>query len=128
MSDERRRGAILFAHGSRDPQWKEPFIALERRIGAALPGVTVKAAYLEGCRPNIHDVADAMAADGIATITVTPMFLAVGAHSRNDFPNIAAKLAAAHPGVVFTWTDVLGEWDETLTALSTVVAGKLADG
>lgn len=38
---------ILFAHGSRDPKWAEPFKAIQSLIRAQAPGLIVELAFLE---------------------------------------------------------------------------------
>ncbi len=120
-----RTGLILFAHGSRDPRWREPFVDLEKRVGAKLPQTAVRAAYLEGCEPTLDAVVDQMATNGVRIVTVTPMFLAVGTHSRDDFPKIARRLSETHPGITIRWTEVLGEWDEVREAMAAGVAKRV---
>jgi len=117
---------ILFAHGSRDPRWKEPFEKLESRLSRHSPGVMVRAAYLQDSVPDIYQAASEMTDNGVSQITVIPMFLAVGAHSANDFPKIETRLKEAHPTVHFKWTSVLGEWDETQEALVSLMAEKIS--
>jgi lipopolysaccharide export system permease protein len=39
------RGIILLAHGSRDPQWREPIEAVAAQIRAVAPGTPVRCAY-----------------------------------------------------------------------------------
>lgn len=95
-------------------------------MASRLPGALVKAAFLQDCEPKIHDVVDSMAAKGLNRITVIPMFLAVGAHSANDFPKIAERLRAAHPGVEIEWTEVIGQWEEAQDALAETMTAQLA--
>ena len=122
---EKARGIILFAHGSRDPQWRETFTRLERMIAGQAKGAAVRAAFLRDLEPGIFSVADDMAAGGCERITIIPMFLAAGAHSARDFPEIAGELERKHGGVVFEWTDVIGRWDETINALAGVIAARI---
>ncbi|MBI5814748.1 MAG: CbiX/SirB N-terminal domain-containing protein [Nitrospinae bacterium] len=119
------KGLILFAHGSRDPRWKEPFEKLERMLSGQLKEVAVRVAYLQDCPPDIFSAAEEMARNGAAKVTVIPMFLAVGSHSANDFPKIAGRVAASLPQVEFTWTDVIGQWEETLSALAMLIGGRI---
>ncbi|VAX24371.1 hypothetical protein MNBD_NITROSPINAE04-447 [hydrothermal vent metagenome] len=123
-----KKGVALFAHGSRDPRWKAPFVELEKRLSDRAPcDLTVKTAFLQDCEPNLFDVIGAMAKDGCAKITIVPMFLAVGAHAAKDFPEIAQKLRNSYADISFEWTEVIGQWDETQNALASVLADKLSD-
>ncbi len=120
------RGLVLFAHGSSDPNWTRSITALERRVNGALKDVMVKAAFLQDCSPSIFDVVGEMASAGCARITIIPMFLAAGSHSTRDFPRIRAKLVKVHPEVGFEWTEVIGQWEETLEALANALISRLS--
>jgi sirohydrochlorin cobaltochelatase len=103
------RGLILFAHGSRDPQWRAPMEAVATRAGALDPGARVACAYLELMEPDLPACAAAMVAQGIGTITIVPMFLGVGRHAREDLPVIMGELRARHPQVRFELRPSIGE-------------------
>ena len=100
---------ILLAHGSRDPLWRGPVEAVAARIAECAPHVRVCCAYLELARPDLHEAAAAVAAQGARTIAVIPMFLGVGKHAREDLPVLLARLRDAHPGVDFTLAPTVGE-------------------
>lgn len=119
------RGIILFAHGSADPRWKEPFMRLEKILSGASPGAVVRAAFLKECEPCLDDVVGDMTSAGVKKITIVPMFLAVGAHSAKDFPEISRRLEETYGGVSFEWTEVIGEWEETTRALAEVMVRRL---
>jgi len=40
-------GIVLFGHGSRDPQWREPMDAVARRIRSRTAEIEVRCAFLE---------------------------------------------------------------------------------
>lgn len=122
------RGVILLAHGSRDPRWRDPFERLASKIKAKSPSVAVRPAFLKDLEPEIYTVAEDMARSGVAEITVVPVFLAAGGHSANDFPVMAKRLSAEHPGVNFHWADVIGSWDEVIEAMATAIAGRAESG
>ncbi|MDQ6621622.1 MAG: cobalamin biosynthesis protein CbiX, partial [Pseudomonadota bacterium] len=44
---------VLFAHGSRDAQWAEPFERIAALVRAAAPGVRLRVAYLERMAPDL---------------------------------------------------------------------------
>ena len=56
---------ILFAHGSRDPLWRQPIEAVAERIRASAPQVPVRCAYLEACEPSLPTAVDQIVSLGI---------------------------------------------------------------
>lgn len=104
-----QRGLILFAHGSRDPLWRAPMEAVAVRAAALEPQARVACAYLELMEPDLPTCAAEMAARGITTITIVPMFLGVGRHAREDLPLILTELKARHPQVRFELRQAIGE-------------------
>lgn len=104
-----RRGLILFAHGSRDPQWRAPMEAVAARAAELQPQVRVACAYLELMEPDLPACAQAMADAGVTHITIVPMFLGVGRHAREDLPLLVQQLRLAHPGVRFELRAAIGE-------------------
>ncbi len=123
----RKRGVILFAHGSDDPGWKTPFINIERRLAEKLGADTlVRTAFLRQCEPDIFMVAKEMSLGDRQNITVAPVFLAAGNHVMKDFPVIAKSLEEKYPNIHFEWTDAIGQWPEAQEALATALMEKLA--
>ena len=55
-----KTGLILFAHGSRDPRWAEPFEAILEAIRARSPALPVRLAFLELMSPDLAAAADAL--------------------------------------------------------------------
>ena len=100
---------ILFAHGSRDPNWKLPIEAVAHRIRAHQPDVPVACAYLELTTPDLSTVAAQMIASGTLKIRIVPMFLGVGRHAREDLPVLVAQLEQDHPQVAFELQSAVGE-------------------
>lgn len=113
------RGIVLFAHGSRDPRWAEPFERLAQKLrGLAGPDVSVSVAFLELMTPDLPTAVAAQVAAGCATITVVPVFFGQGAHVRHDLPLLLDACRAAHPGVDIRGTAAVGEDDAFLDALA----------
>lgn len=104
-----KHGLILFAHGSRDPQWRVPMEAVATRAAALDPTALVRCAYLELMEPDLPGCAAALAADGATVITVLPMFLGVGRHAREDLPVLMNELRQRHPQVRFELRPSIGE-------------------
>src|SRR5437660_1642616 len=56
-----KEGIVLFAHGSRDPQWARPFQRMTEIVGRTAPHCVVKLAYLEIMRPSLEQAVAALA-------------------------------------------------------------------
>lgn len=113
-------GIILFAHGSRDPQWHQPMQQVDERIRQLDPHVQVRCAYLELTAPDLPTCANELIRTGIRSITIIPMFLGVGRHAREDLPNLLAELRVAHPTVGFRLQPAIGEDARVLDLLARI--------
>ena len=112
---------VLFAHGSRDPQWRVAIEAVAANICSQQPGTAVRCAYLELCEPTLPDAATYLIAAGARKIRVFPLFFGVGKHAREDLPMLVAQVQAAHPGVLIELLPTAGEYPQ-LTALMANIA------
>ena len=121
LSASTPRGIVLFAHGSRDPQWRAPTEAIVAHIRALQPGTPVCCAYLELCAPSLPEAAAALIAAGVRQIRVFPIFFGVGRHAREDLPQLVAQLRAVHPGVAIELLPTAGEYEQ-LTRLMADIA------
>lgn len=115
------RAIVLFAHGSRDPQWRLPIEAVAANIRARQPDSAVCCAYLEMCSPSLPEAAALLVAEGAREVRIFPLFLGVGKHAREDLPLLLTSIRAQHPAVVFTLLPTAGE-DERLIALMAKIA------
>ena len=102
-------GIILFAHGSRDPQWRLPIEAVAQQISERSPAALVRCAYLELCVPSLPDAAIDLIAAGAHKIKVFPLFLGVGKHAREDLPLLIQAMRAAHPDITVELLPTAGE-------------------
>lgn len=109
---------ILFAHGSRDPAWQRPMLAVAERIRDQTPGTWVACAYLELTEPQLPQAVAQAVALGHVHIRVLPMFLGVGKHLREDLPGLMAQLRLDHPQVQFDLQPAVGEQSAVLDALA----------
>ena len=100
------RAIILFAHGSSNPTWREPFDAIAQQVRAQAQGARVELAFLEIMSPNVHEVVRQCAEQGIRHIRIVPLFFGVGKHvaedlqglvetMRNEFSEIQIEIAPA---------------------------------
>ena len=115
------RGIILFAHGSRDPQWRAPIEAVATQISARQPETLVRCAYLEICVPSLLDASAELIAAGARQLRVFPLFLGVGKHAREDLPLLIEQVRTAHPDVRIELLPAAGEYGQ-LTALMADIA------
>ncbi|QNP48824.1 sirohydrochlorin chelatase [Diaphorobacter aerolatus] len=120
-------GVILFAHGSRDPQWRLPIEAVARLIETQRGDVAVACAYLELNEPDLSTVVQDWAARGIHKISVMPMFLGAGRHAREDLPRMVHDLQLRYPVLELRLQTPIGE-DARVTALMALIAADSAIG
>jgi sirohydrochlorin cobaltochelatase len=119
-------GLVLFAHGSRDGRWAEPFERLHARVARALPDAQVVLAYLELMPPDLPTAAAALCAAGCRAIVVVPVFLGQGGHVRHDLPLLVQSAAARHPECEFRLVGAAGEDDIVLDAIAAFCLRQLA--
>ncbi len=117
---QHQRAIVLFAHGSRDPQWSQPVQAVANQVRARDPGVLVACAYLEMMEPDLPAAARALVASGAGHITVVPLFLGVGRHAREDLPRLMAALKQEHPQVIFDLQQAIGEDPRVVTLIAEI--------
>ena len=119
------KALVLFAHGSRDPQWVEPFETLRQKIALGKPGLRVELAFLELMQPSLPDVLDHLASADCAHVTIAPMFMGKGAHLRRDLTELVARLRAQHPGIAFVVLPAVGEAEPVLASMAQWVSDQL---
>ena len=122
------RGLILFAHGSREPGWAEPFEQLAARVRVAAPEAQVRLAFLELMQPDLTSAAAQLVAAGIDMIRVVPIFLGQGGHLRRDLPLLIENLRTQFPGTAFACAPAAGEDPEVLNAIAAYCLRKLTEG
>ncbi|MBH1957633.1 MAG: CbiX/SirB N-terminal domain-containing protein [Burkholderiales bacterium] len=114
------RGIVLFAHGSRDPQWRLPIEAVAGQISARQPGTLVRCAYLEICTPSLPEAAADLIAEGARHLRVFPLFLGVGKHAREDLPLLIGQIRATHPEVSIELLPAAGEYEQMTTLMADI--------
>ena len=111
---------LLFAHGSSDPGWAEPFRKLQSVIRQREPGRVVELAFLERMTPSFDEAVNALHVSGTRQITVAPIFLALGGHMRKDLPKLVSE-AQQRTGIEFQVLPALGEVDALIDSIATWV-------
>ena len=114
------RGVILFAHGSRDPRWRDPMESVAERMRAQAPETAVMCAFLELATPDIAEAASKLISDGAQSLRVVPMFLGMGKHAREDLPELVEALRSAHPSVPVSVARAIGEEAEVTDLLAQI--------
>ena len=118
-------GIVLFAHGSRDPQWHRPMLAVAEQIRQSDPRVAVQCAYLELTPPTLHEAVESLASQGVREIRVVPMFLGVGKHAREDLPQLLAALHQSHPELSIACQPAVGEQSAVIELLARIALEKI---
>jgi sirohydrochlorin cobaltochelatase len=113
-----RSALVLFAHGSRDPDWAQPLRAIREKIRRQRPALTVELAYLDLMAPSLPDVLQALAASGKRRIAIAPLFIAQGAHLRQDLAALVAAARARHSDVKIKVLPAIGEVEAVIEAMS----------
>ena len=113
-----KQALILFAHGARAASWAAPFERLRDLTRMRLPEVRVELAFLELMEPRLPEMVADMATQGIADVTVVPVFLGQGGHVLRDLPLMVEQLRIDHPQLSFKVVGAAGEDPAVLNALT----------
>ena len=109
---------VLFAHGSRDPQWAAPFHSVKARIAAVRPELRVELAFLEFMQPTLSDAADSLAASGHRRLVIAPLFMAQGAHLKRDLAVVMDAVRERHPDMKLGLLPAAGEVEAVLDGIA----------
>jgi sirohydrochlorin cobaltochelatase len=118
-----KEGIVLFAHGSKDPEWCRPFEAIALSLKKRLPAVAVAMAYLEH-GASLHEAVGALAAKGAASVRIVPVFLGQGGHVKEDLPRLFAAARGAYPNVGLMLEKTVGEQPPVIEAIAQLIAGR----
>jgi sirohydrochlorin ferrochelatase len=116
---------VAVAHGSRDPRAAATVTALLSAVAAraprhGLPGLDVRAAFLDHCAPSLPQVLGSVsgsAAGGGVAAVVVPLLLTAAYHAVADIPAQLAAATAAQPGLDVVSAGTLGPHPLLLAAL-----------
>lgn len=113
-----KQGIVLFGHGSRNPEWAAPFQAIKREIAQQQPEAIVELAFLELMQPSLPDAIAELAARGVDSVVVVPVFISVGSHIREDLPRLVDEALVRTPGLAVSVAEPLGEAPAMLQAMA----------
>ena len=114
-----KEGLVLFAHGSREPEWAQPFERIAQQLSASH---VVELAYLERMKPTLDEAVASLVKKGAKRIRVVPLFLGAGGHIKEDLPTLAAAARARHAGVEIVLETTIGERQEITDAIAAVIS------
>ena len=120
------RAIVLFAHGSRDPQWRTPLDAVAATIRARDALRPVRCAFLELCEPSLATATAELVASGVRHITIFPVFFGVGKHAREDLPVLMTELTSAYPAVTFELLPAAGEHPALVSLMAEIAVSGLS--
>jgi len=117
------KGIILFGHGSRSAEYLQPFERTRAAVAALQPGVPVELGFLELTQPPLETAIETLAAKGVTTIKVVPIFFAPGKHVLKDLPERIGHAMDRFPGIEFDIAACVGEVDAVIEAMAAHAAG-----
>ncbi len=117
---------VLFAHGSRDERWREPFELLRARFARESSEASVMLAYLEFSEPSLGRIADEAVTDGVTNLIVLPLFLAPGRHVTGDLEAAVSAIRQRHPGLHVETRSTVGADPRVWSLLEELVAEHLS--
>ena len=123
MGEHSGEAVVLFAHGSRDPQWAQPFRAIQRKVSAGNLALAVELAFLEMMEPDLPSTIGRLAAAGTSRITVAPLFMAQGAHVKRDLARLVSDARETYPKIEIALMSAAGEAEPVQDAISAWIAG-----
>jgi sirohydrochlorin cobaltochelatase len=112
-------GIILFAHGSREPEWAQPLESIAHELAGQF---IVELAYLERMKPTLDEAVDSAVAKGARRVRIVPVFLGVGGHLKKDLPRLVEAARARHAGLEIVLEQTIGERKEITDAIAAVIA------
>jgi len=120
------RGVVLFAHGSRDPEWARPLEAIRDRVRQSRPEYPIELAYLDFMAPTLEQAIGSLVEQGALAITVFPLFLAQGGHLRQDLPRLVEAIRASHPRIPIGLESAIGDAPEIQRAIAEWILARAA--
>ena len=112
------RAIILFAHGSSNPTWREPFDAIAEQVRTLAPDTWVELAFLEIMSPNVHEVVRQCAEQGIHHIRIVPLFFGVGKHVAEDLQGLVEAIRAEFVEIAIEIAPAVGQSEMVREAMA----------
>ncbi len=116
-----KQAIILFAHGSSNPTWREPFDAIAQTVRAQATNTRVELAFLEIMQPELHEVVQDCARQGIPYIRIVPLFFGVGKHVAEDLTQLIQTMQTQYTDLKIHVMPALGQSEMIRNAISSYV-------
>ncbi len=109
---------LLLAHGSRRPQWAQPFEAVLATLRGMCPGMDVSLCFLESMQPSLGQALEQAAREGCEQLRLVPLFLGTGAHLERDVAEEVRRVRELHPGMRVELLPAAGDSELVTQALA----------
>jgi sirohydrochlorin cobaltochelatase len=103
------KATILLFHGSKDPSWMEPFLALKEKVIEQSPNTRITHAFLQFGAPTLAEAVYALFTEGIRKFVVIPVFISARGHVVKDIPVLVEKAKKMFPDAEITISQAIGE-------------------
>ena len=103
-----RTAVIILGHGSRREGAGDQLDAVAAAVRRAGGYDVVEHAFLQHAKPDVMDVIDRCAEQGIGRIVIVPFFLLTGSHVASDIPALVDRAGRSHSAVSFVITEHVG--------------------
>jgi len=114
---------IILAHGSRDSLWKIPLENINEMLKNEFGENNFDVAYLEFISPDIKEIVFKSYKNGFRSFSFLPLFIAAGAHLRNDVPKIIADICTELTDIDYKILAPIGEHELFRKAILEIVRG-----
>jgi sirohydrochlorin cobaltochelatase len=114
-----KEGLVLFAHGSRDPDWARPFEKILSAVAKARAGDAVRLAYLEHMTPSLPEALSQLQSAGVKRVRVVPLFFGLGGHLKEDLPRLVKE---ARSPLEVRISPPIGEQEAVIEAIARAIA------
>jgi sirohydrochlorin cobaltochelatase len=108
---------ILFAPGLEESRHRKPFEELTEGLRNELGKDGVRLAYIHSTSPNLAEVAEEAAKDGVDRIRILPLLLSPIAHSEKEIPEKIAVVRSQVPQITVELLPAVGEHPRMRTLL-----------
>ncbi len=113
---------LLLAHGSRDPEWRQPFEWIAEDLQATHPERSIVLCYLEMWSPSLPEAIHTAYTGGVRNFQITPLFWSRGRHLRDDVPRIVEELLKELPACAIVVDPPVGESEIVRAAVLRLLA------
>jgi sirohydrochlorin cobaltochelatase len=113
---------ILLGHGSRDPRWPLPILALQKKLRTDQPQLLCEVAWMEFAEPDLNQALSKIKANyPSGPVRVIPIFISAGGHVSHDLPELVAQSQSQFPEFRLQLETAIGEQEIVLEAMKTQI-------